>query len=87
MCIIVPGLLCGWSGGSTAQCLNELRCVGQPLHGTVSLDEASEAAVAALDIAESQRVRLEVERFVSHDWLMRLTLLEVVERWKSGGRV
>ena len=33
------------------------------------------------------RLRLEVERIVAHDWVMRLTLLEAVERWKSGGRV
>ena len=30
---------------------------------------------------------LEVKRIVAHDWVMRLTLLEAVERWKSGGRV
>ena len=32
-------------------------------------------------------MRLEVERIVAHDWVMRLTLLEAVERLKSGGRV
>ena len=36
---------------------------------------------------ERLKLRLEIERIVAHDWVTRLTLLEAVERWKSGGRV
>ena len=34
-----------------------------------------------------RKLRLEVERIAAHDLVMRFTLLEAVERWKSGGRV